>query len=58
MAMPNRSNEVKAIAPKYPQAFGPSDDTMTRGGCDVERASSDHRSRLEVGTPVELAELG
>lgn len=28
MAMPNRSNEVKAIAKKYPQAFGPPDNTI------------------------------
>ena len=28
MAMPNRSSEVKAIAAKYPQAFGPPDETI------------------------------
>ena len=28
MAMPNRSKEVKAIAAKYPQAFGPPDATI------------------------------
>jgi hypothetical protein len=28
MAMPNRSREVKAIAAKYPQAFGPPDATI------------------------------
>jgi hypothetical protein len=28
MAMPNRSNEVKAIAARYPQAFGPPDETI------------------------------
>ena len=28
MAMPNRSREVKAIAAKYPQAFGPPDNTL------------------------------
>ena len=28
MAMPNRANEVKAIAARYPQAFGPPDDTV------------------------------
>jgi hypothetical protein len=26
--MPNRSNECKAIAARYPQAFGPPDDTL------------------------------
>jgi hypothetical protein len=28
MAMPNRSREVKAIVAKYPQAFGPPDNTL------------------------------
>jgi hypothetical protein len=28
MAMPNRSQEVKAICAKYPQAFGPPDETI------------------------------
>ena len=28
MAMPNRSKEVKEIVKKYPQAFGPPDDTL------------------------------
>ena len=28
MAMPNRSKEVKAIAAKYPQSFGPPDETL------------------------------
>ena len=28
MAMPNRLREVKAIVEKYPQAFGPPDDTL------------------------------
>jgi hypothetical protein len=28
MAMPNRSREVKAIAERYPQAFGPPDTTI------------------------------
>jgi hypothetical protein len=28
MAMPNRSNEVKAIVARYPQAFGPPDETI------------------------------
>lgn len=30
MAIPNRSSEVKAIAAKYPQSFGPPDDTIDR----------------------------
>ena len=28
MAMPNRAQEVKTIAARYPQAFGPPDDTI------------------------------
>jgi hypothetical protein len=28
MPMPNRSNDVKAIVAKYPQAFGPPDETL------------------------------
>lgn len=28
MAIPNRSKEVKAIAAKYPQSFGPPDETI------------------------------
>ena len=43
MAMPNRANEVKAIVARYPQAFGPPDDTI------------DARRRLLV--PIVVREL-